>query len=192
MSDIGSRSNHLEGHLSGRLVVTKANSDSMQSVSGFGELHLRDGLIWDIPLFGIFSPVLNGISPGLGNSRANAGTSSFVITTGVLRSDDLEIRSTGMRLLYHGTVDFDGHLNARVEAELLRDVWLVGPLVSTLFWPVSKMFEYRVSGTLAEPKSEPVFIVPKLMTLPFLPFRALKGLVPEDQNLHPEFSPVPP
>ena len=191
MADLAA-SNHLEGRLSGRLVITKANTQSLRSVSGFGELHLRDGLIWDIPLFGIFSPVLNGISPGLGNSRANAGTSSFVITTGVLRSNDLEIRSTGMRLLYHGTVDVGGNLNARVEAELLRDVWLVGPLVSTIFWPVTKLFEYKVTGTLSQPKSEPVFIVPRLMMLPFLPFRALKGLVPEQQNPGAGFSTVPP
>jgi len=192
MTDLSTRSNRLEGRLSGRLVVTKADTDSLRSVSGFGDLHLRDGLIWDIPLFGIFTPVLNGISPGLGNSRANAGTSSFIMTTGVLRSNDLEIRSTAMRLLYHGTVDVDGNLNARVEAELLRDMWLVGPLVSTLFWPVTKMFEYKVSGTLSEPKSEPVFIVPKIMTLPFVPFRALKGRTPEDPNPHPDFAPIPP
>ena len=192
MADLATRTNHLEGRLNGRLVVTKANTDSLRSVSGFGELHLRDGLIWDIPLFGIFTPILNGISPGLGNSRANAGTSSFVITTGVIRSNDLEIRSGAMRLLYHGTVDLDGNLNARVEAELLRDVRLVGPLVSTLFWPVTKMFEYKVTGTLAEPKSEPVFLVPRLISLPFLPFRALKSLVPEEQTPHPDFSPVPP
>src|SRR5690348_10895965 len=97
-----------------------------------------------------------------------------------------------MRLLYHGTVDVEGNLNARVEAELLRDVWLVGPLVSTIFWPVTKLFEYKVTGTLSQPKSEPVFIVPRLMMLPFLPFRALKGLVPEQQNPGAGFSTVPP
>jgi hypothetical protein len=175
MSDLSTRTNRLEGRLSGSLVVSSANTEAWQTVDGYGEVGLRDGLIWDIPVFGIFSPVLNGLVPGLGNSRASAGTCSFVITNGVIFSDDLDIRSTGMRMQYRGTVDLEGRLHARVEASLLRDMWLVGPLVSTVFWPVTKMFEYKVTGTLDDPKTDPVFIVPKIVLLPFYPFRAFKN-----------------
>ncbi len=77
-------------------------------------------------------------------------------------------------------------MNARVEAGLLRNTPLLGPLVSTVLWPVTKLFEYKVSGTLGEPKAEPVYLVPKVVLLPFqLPFhpiRTLKGLLPEDQG----------
>jgi hypothetical protein len=115
------------------------------------------------------------------------------MTSGVLRSNDLDIRSSATRLLYRGTVDLEGKLNARVEAELLRDAWLVGPLVSTVFWPVTKMFEYRVGGTLSEPKTEPVFFVPRIMTLPFHPFRTLREIMPEEAPPPASsFSPVPP
>ena len=179
MADLSTRTNHLEGRLSGNLVVASANTEDWRTVGGYGEMELRDGLIWDIPMFGIFSPVLNGLSPGLGNSRASAATCSFVITNGVILSDDLEIRSTAMRLQYRGTVDLEGRLNARVEAGLLRDMWLVGPLVSTVLWPVTKMFEYKVTGTLDVPQSEPVFIIPKIVLLPFHPLRTLKSLRPE-------------
>ena len=74
------------------------------------------------------------------------------------------------------------HAVARVEAELLRDVWLVGPLVSTVLWPVTKMFEYKVSGTLSQPKLEPVYLIPKLMLMPFHPLRTLKSLLPQDSE----------
>ena len=184
MTDLFLKTNHLEGRLSGTLVVTNANTADMQSWNGHGDLNLRDGLIWDIPIFGIFSDVLNGMVPGLGSSRASAGTCTFVITNGVIRSDDLDIRSTGMRLQYRGTLDFQGQVNARVEAGLLRDMPLVGPVVSTVLWPVTKLFEYKVTGTLGDPKAEPVYLIPKVMLLPFqLPFhpiRTLKGLLPED------------
>ena len=33
--------------------------------------------------------------PGLGSSRASAGTCTFIITNGIIRSDDLDIRSHG-------------------------------------------------------------------------------------------------
>src|SRR5262249_9034976 len=95
-----SRTNNLEGMLSGSLLITNANTADAQKVDGYGDLDLRDGLIWDIPVFGIFSPMLNSISPGLGNSRASAGACTFIITNGVIRSDDLEIRSPAVRLDY--------------------------------------------------------------------------------------------
>jgi hypothetical protein len=192
MADLSPHTNHLEGRLYGTLAITKADVDSWQTVFGYGDARLHDGLIWDIPVFGIFSPILNGIAPGLGNSRASAASCSFIITNGVVRTGDLEIRSTAMRLEYRGTVNLESQINARVDAELLRDMWLVGPLVSTVFWPVTKIFEYRVTGNLADPRTEPVFIIPKMLLLPFRPFRTLKGLMPEDPNTSPNFSPLPP
>ncbi len=186
MRDLLTHSNKLEGTLNGSLIIAKANTSSIRTWYGYGNVDLRDGLIWDIPIFGVFSSVLNGVSPGLGSSRASAATGNFVITNAMVKSDDLEIRSTGMRLQYKGSVDFDGRVNARVEANLLRNMWLVGPVVSTVFWPVTKLFEYRVGGTLSNPKTEPVFLIPKVLMMPFQmpfhPIRTLKGLLPEDMN----------
>ncbi|MEI7937846.1 MAG: AsmA-like C-terminal region-containing protein [Verrucomicrobiota bacterium] len=186
--------NRLEGWLWGNLVVTNASTASMQTWDGYGDLHLRDGFIWEIPIFGIFSGVLNGMVPGLGNSRASAGTCTFSITNGVIRSEDMDIRSTGMRLQYRGTLDFDGKINARVEAGILRDMPLFGQVFSTVLWPVTKLFEYKVTGTLGAPKADPVSLVPKVMFLPFqLPFhplRTLRGLLPEDLGSSPTNAPT--
>jgi hypothetical protein len=113
----------------------------------------------------------------LGNSRATEASAKFAITNGVIFSDSLEIRSTMMRLQYTGTVDLKENVNARVTAQLLRDTWVVGPLVSTALWPVSKLFEYRVTGTLKNPKSEPVY-VPKILLMPLRPLRSLEELIP--------------
>ena len=160
----------------------KSNSADWRTIEGHADVDLRDGLIWSIPIFGIFSPVLDSVAPGLGSSRASAGTGTFIITNGVLWSDDLEISSPAMRLDYRGIVDLQGQVNARVEAQLLRDVWGVGPIISSLFWPVTKLFEYKVTGSLSQPKSEPVFFIPKIVQLPFHPLRTLKGLFPEDST----------
>ncbi len=182
-TDLFLRTNNLDGRLDGTLAIASASTADINTWNGSGNVTLRDGLIWDIPLFGIFSQVLNSTVPGLGNSRASAGRCTFAITNGVIRSEDLEIRSTGMRLQYRGTVDFQGQVNARAEAELLRDTWLVGPVVSTVLWPVTKLFEYKITGTLGDPKGEPVYLIPKVVLLPFqLPFhplRTLRGLFPE-------------
>ena len=178
-ADISSPTNHLEGALSGRVVVTRADTRDWRAMDGFGHARLRDGLIWDIPLFGILSPVLNTVSPGLGNSRA---TDAAAIVCHHQRRDlldPLEINTGMTRLQYSGTVDLRGNVNAHVTAQLLHNVWGVGPLISTLFTPVTKLFEYKVTGTLKNPKKEPVVLfVPKILEMPLHPIRTLEGLIP--------------
>ncbi|PYK98227.1 MAG: hypothetical protein DME19_13285 [Verrucomicrobia bacterium] len=189
MTDISSPTNHLEGTLSGNLTVTKANTGNWESWNGFGNAKLRDGFLWDLPLFGIFSPVLNAVIPGLGSSRVSGGTATFTITNSVIHTDDMEIRSSAMRLAYRGTVDFKGKVNARVEARLLRDAWVVGPIVSLLLSPLTKLFEYKVTGTFHEPQKEPLHI-PKELLFPFHPIRTLKELFSEEKPQKPH--PTPP
>jgi hypothetical protein len=191
--DLFALTNRLEGRLSGTLTVQDANTANLQTWDGHGNVNLRDGLIWEIPIFGIFSDVLNTMVPGLGNSRATAGTGTFGITKGIIRSEDLEIHSTGMRLQYRGTLDFEGQVHARVEVEPLRDTPVFGPVFNLFLWPVTKLFEYKVTGTLTAPKAEPASLVPKVMLwplqLPLHPLRTLKGLLPEDLGSSPTNAP---
>jgi hypothetical protein len=175
--DLSSPTNRLEGTLSGWLAVTRADSRDWHTWDGYGHVNLHDGLLWDIPIFGFLSPVLNTFSSGLGNSRATDATAGFSMTNGVIYSNPLEIRSAMMRLEYTGTVDLRQNVNLRVTAQLLRNTWMIGPLVSTVLWPVSKLFEYRVTGTLKDPKSDPVY-VPKLLLLPLHPIRSLEEMLP--------------
>ncbi len=181
-ADLSSSTNQLEGALSGRIVVTRADSRDWRTLDGFGHARLRDGLIWDIPLFGILSPVLNAVSPDLGNSRATDAAAAFAITNGVIYSDSLEINTAMTRLQYAGTVDLRENVNALVTAQLLHNLWVVGPLVSPFLWPVSKLFEYKVTGTLANPKKEPVHDVSKVMLMPLHPIRAFEELFPGGDN----------
>jgi hypothetical protein len=174
--DLSSPSNSLEGTLVGRLVVTNASTENLESWRGFGQASLHNGLLWDIPIISIVSPVLNTVSPGLGNSRATEATGKFRIANGVMTTDSLEIRSTMTRLEYVGTIDLNQNVNAHVTAHLLRDTWVVGPLVSTAVWPVSKIFEYHVTGPLQNPKSEPIFVLPKLLLFPLHPIRTLEDI----------------
>lgn len=186
MADISNRTNRLEGLLSGHLDA-RARAGDWKNWNGFGNVELTDGLIWDIPIFGLFSPLLNAISPGLGNSRAREARGSFVIHNSIIKSDDLLIQATGYNLKYRGTVDFDYQVDARVEAELLRETKMLGPALSLFFKPFTKLFEYRVTGTLAEPKTKPVYIPGFLMKI-LTPFRSLRELL----RTEPENKPAAP
>jgi hypothetical protein len=182
MGDLHSPTNQLEGTLAGELVVTSANTTNWNSWNGYGRASLRDGLIWDTPVFGVMSTVMNGIVPGIGNSRASEASGTYTISNSVLRTRDLDIRASGMRLSYNGTVDFETRVNARVEAELLRDTWVVGKLFSTALWPVSKLFEYRVTGTLADPQTEPVYFVPRLFLAPFQSMKSVGEMFQKQES----------
>jgi hypothetical protein len=180
----------LEGMLDGQLALAAPFGASDTNIFGRGRLHVHDGLLWDIKLFGAFSPLLNAIAPGSGDSRAREASASFVITNGVLSTEDLEIRSSGFRLLYRGTIDAQKRLNARVEANLLRDTPLFGHLLSWMLTPVDKIFEYRVTGTLKKPVTKPLYI-PKAFLAMLRPFHSLKELLPPPTTPKPSSAPAP-
>lgn len=191
IADMGNPTNKLEGTVGGLLVVTNANTESYNTWFGYGNMTLREGLIWEVPVFGLFSPVLNAIRPGAGNNRAREASATFGLTNGVFHSSDLRIHASGMRLNYDGTVDFDTRINGRVEAELFRDTPGIGSVVSRVLWPVTKVFEYKVTGTFGRPRADPVFI-PRILMMPFHPLRTLRELTqPDAEEPLPNGNPPP-
>jgi hypothetical protein len=184
-ADVVSPTNRLEGQLSGQMTVDSLNSDDWNSWQGGGVANVRDGLLWDVPIFAFMSPVLNAVAPGLGNSRATEAGATFHITNSVITTDSLAIQAQTMRMDYSGTVDFQGNVNARVTARPLRNMPLVGPVVSTVLWPVSKIFECRVAGQLGNPVVTPVYIpgiIPKILSVPLHPIRSLGELFPSSST----------
>ena len=178
------RTNRLEGIFGGELSITDGSVNDSKTWDGFGHVELKEGLLWDIPAVGIVSPILNTIVPGLGNVRAKDAKATFTITNGVIYSRDLEIHATMMHLKYRGTVDFDGMIDARMEAQLLKGVPFFGPLFSTVLWPVGKLFEYRVTRTLNNPKLDEVYFIPKVLLFPLQPIKTLKDVF-GDENKQP-------
>jgi len=168
--------NRVEGTTSLALIITDAQTADWQSWHGRGRAEMRDGLLWDLPIFGLLSKGMNLVVPGLGNSRASAARATFRIQRSVIYTDDLAIAAGPARLQYKGTVDFKGRVDARVVAEVLHSTPVIGPLVSLVLAPVAKVFEYKVTGTLADPELKPLR-VPGFL-LPFLnPLGTLQGIV---------------
>ena len=66
----------------------------------------------------------------------------------------------------------------------------VGFVISKLFWPVTKIFEYKVTGTLSEPKAEPLYVIPKVLLMPFHPLKTLKGIFVEEPKPGDEKKPT--
>jgi hypothetical protein len=193
LADITARSNQVEGVLNGRLTVTRAHTADWTSWQGGGEVSMRDGLLWDVPLFGFLSGPLNTLLPGIGQSRAEAAQATYTITNSIITTDDLKIEAGTVLLKYRGTVDFDTRVNARVEAEVLRDTGFFGRLVNLALWPVAKLLEYRVTGTIAAPVPEPLYFLPRVLLSPLTPGRPAREPAPTAPPAPPVEPPaVPP
>lgn len=171
VADLTQRTNNLDGRLSGNLIITNGMTDDFDTWSGYGYASLRDGLLWELPIFGKLSDVLE-----VGNTRFTEAVGNYTVAQRTLYSPDLELRAASMRLLYRGTVTFDGDISARVTAELLGNTPVFGPMIATILSPVAKALAFRVSGTVQDPKYEPINI-PKFLLAPFSPLQTLEQIL---------------
>ncbi|MBU6411008.1 MAG: hypothetical protein KGR98_11540, partial [Verrucomicrobia bacterium] len=175
------RSTRLKGEVRGSVAVTRGDTRNWRGMIGSGNVHVQNGFLWDIPLFGVFSPLLDQISPGLGSIEASDAGGNFRVGGGGVSSDSFQFHSTLMRLDYSGGVTFDQTIHATVTAQLLRDMPGLGQFFSVVFWPVGKIFEYNVTGTLGHPNMQSVVpFLPGLLQFPLHPLRTLQNLVPQD------------
>jgi hypothetical protein len=182
MTDIKGQASPLEGRLSGELAADYLFTTDWDSWDGHGRARLEDGYLWSLPVFGIFTPTLDRIMPGLGSSRFKEATADFTMTKSVLYTRNFEARAAVLRMLYQGSVDFHQRIEGRIEAELLRDLPGIGFLVRTVLLPISKIFIYKVTGTLNDPQTEPLYVIPKLLSVPMLPFKAIRDIFTDDEK----------
>lgn len=175
IADISMSTNHLEGVLSGEVTVLEGHGRQDRPWKGFGNAQLRNGYLWDLPLFGMMSPAFESVSPGLGTAKFRDGNALFTITNRSVDFSRVELLSPAMRLQMRGPVDFDGRLHLVLEAEPLRDVPLFGPLVNLVLSPFTKLMEYDITGTLEKPEAE-LRHVPSFLLIPLQPFHTLKSV----------------
>ena len=175
MKDLLDRDKAMAGSLQGTLRFDQGLTFDTSSWEGSGYAELREGVIWDIPLFGFMSPVLNGIHPGMGNSKATRATADFKFSNGSVRTDNLKAQARGFALDYRGQVTYEGVVQATAQAMLLNDIPL-GGVMSKVLSPMTKLFEYEISGTLGEPVGRPLY-VPKWLLAPLTPVQSVRGFV---------------
>lgn len=142
-----------EGKLSGQFDWKSPLQDS-EALIGSGEVRVRDGNVFAIPIFGPLSVVMNEIIPGAGYQNARNATASFTIEDGTLNTQDLEVDGRGFGMfgegdlyLFRDQMDFSMRINAK-------------GVPGIILFPVSKVFEYVSDGTMSDPKWRPK-IVPK-------------------------------
>jgi hypothetical protein len=141
----------VSGSLTGHAQITGSGTD-LTALEGKGELQVADGILWQAPVFGIFSHVL-------GNTKATDARATFTITNQFVRSEDMQIAAGAFTAKSRGQLGFDGKMDFRVEAQFLR-AW---PGIGWISPIIGKLLEYKVGGTLGSPSYRPVNLPKELL-----------------------------
>jgi hypothetical protein len=137
--------------LNGELHLQGAGAGTT-NLTGSGGLAITDGVIWRAALFGPISQLL-------GETKATAAKCTFTIANNQLKTDNIEVAAGAFTAKSHGTVDFDGRLDFRVQGQFLRN-W---PVINLITIPLGKVLEYKVGGTLADPSYRAVNLPKELL-----------------------------
>ena len=126
-------------------------------MNGAGRLEIREGRVFLMPLFGGFSRFMTRIIPGLDFVlRQSDVRSDFRIVNGRIESDKIVVEGGVLSLRGNGSYVMGGNLDFNVQVKLMKENSLVAKLVRVLTYPISKLFEFRVRGSLEEPTWYPV------------------------------------
>lgn len=155
---IGGKETQVSGLLTGHCALQGEGSD-MARLSGHGNLVITDGVLWEMPLFGIFSRIMDGLSPDLGKTKATDARATFLIGEQCAKTEDLRVSAGAFTLTGHGKVCFDGKLDFRVQAQFMRAV----PLINIPGWFLGKILEYKIGGTIGDYTYRPVNVPKELL-----------------------------
>ncbi len=160
----GQAADQYHGYLSGQLELDGfLNDPSGQTATGRGWIEIGAGRLFQFPLFGGLSEFLGHIVPGLSLIvRQTDARASFVIKDGKIHSDDIIIEGEVITLVCAGDYHLNGDLDFTVQVKLLKKNTLVGGILQIALMPVTKMLEFRLTGTVKEPHWRPAYL-PKEM-----------------------------
>jgi hypothetical protein len=141
-----------EGRLSGTADLTGfVGVGQGHTATGRGTIHIEDGRLLEIPIFGGFSRHLARIIPGVAFTSQSDFHSVFRIARGRAVTEQAELQGALLTMQARGAYGFDRSLDFVVEAKLLRK-GLVAEVVRLLTLPVTKLLEYDLTGTLSAPQ----------------------------------------
>lgn len=124
-----------------------------QSLLGQGETFVKGGRVFQFPLLGGLSGILSRVIPGLDWLISQSDASAdFTIENDRVYSDNVLMEGDVFALDGKGSCGFDGTLDFNVRVKFLRQHTFVAEILRTLMWPVSKILEVSLGGTVAEPR----------------------------------------
>ncbi|MGD9782180.1 MAG: AsmA-like C-terminal region-containing protein [Kiritimatiellia bacterium] len=129
------------------------------NVSGRGYANVRNGKLFETRLFQYLSDLLKKILPDFTMLAQTEAVGRFTIANGRLTSRDIQLQGTVFSVKASGDYAFGGALDYRVEVQLLRG-GPIAAIVRLATLPVTRLLEFRLTGTFDDPRWSPVNLNP--------------------------------
>jgi hypothetical protein len=120
-----------------------------RSMTGKGNLLIKNGNVLAMPIMGPLSVLLNDVIPGIGYQPAHKAAADFTVENGVISTRNLLIQGVGFSMIGHGNIYY---LDDRMEMSVRLNAQGLPGLV---LFPVSKILEYESVGSAKHPKWRP-------------------------------------
>lgn len=120
-----------------------------------GSIRIREGHLAQMPLFAGLTELLADTVPGIATIvNQSQASADYVITNGILRSDNILVEGGVVSIKALGTYDIPrDDLDFKVQVRLLKDENILSTLVHGVTWPFTKLLlEFTVTGSSAAPK----------------------------------------
>lgn len=154
LTDLYFKYNDSKGVMSGRYNF-KARMGEETRMTGAGNIRVEDGNVFAIPWLGPFSEILGTIMPGVVYQTARLATADFTVADEKINTRNLVIEGAGFSMIGSGDIHF---VTSRLDLSMRINARGIPGIV---FYPVSKLFEYISTGTVADPQWRPK-IIPRL------------------------------
>ena len=127
--------------------------------TGAGRATVRGGLLFQTKLFSGLSAILAKIIPDFTLFAQTDASGTYGIRNSRVTSRDIQLQGTVFSVKAAGDYAFNGGLDYRVEVQLLRG-GPVAALVRLAMLPVTRLLEFRLTGTFEDPHWRPLNLNP--------------------------------
>jgi len=141
-----------DGRLTGRLKFSGSTA-GLADLDGEGVLALEDGELFEVPIFGPLSPIINGVLGGqkekVGFQLAREAFCTFTITKGIFATGDFHTETPSFVITGEGTADLADKtldMTMRLDARGLYGV------ITLPLRPFYGFFQFRGTGPLKKPE----------------------------------------
>ncbi len=124
------------------------------NVAGQARFEIRNGMLFRTKLLNYLSAILGKILPDFNLFAQTDARGDFTIRNGRLYSRNVQLQGTLFSIKAAGNYGFAGDLDYKVEVQLLRG-GPVATLVRLATLPVTRLLEFRLTGTFDEPRWRP-------------------------------------
>ncbi len=131
------------------LIEGVTGTNFISSLNGSGAVRISDGRVFMMPVFGGLSEFMTKIIPGLDLILKQSDLKTkFKINNGLISTDKVAVEGDVLSLKAYGEYMLDGELDFDVQVKLMKEHTLGGKVFRFLTYPLSKLFEFKLKGTL--------------------------------------------